>query len=381
MNLVYIADSVIPSRAANSIQVMRMCGGFAKAGHRTTLVVRRLPGRELLEDPFLFYGLERTFEILKLDGRGSSGKSVFAWRAAAWVLRTRPDLVYSRSLAACAFCGLLGIPVIYESHTPERGFKGTRAYPVLLRTPGLRRHIVVSEALKRHYVTQRGASDELVRVVPNGYDMPGDSSPTRAPAPASSPVPLFPPGGRDGSLRVGYVGHLYEGRGIALVLELARRVPEAGFHLVGGTKDDVERWRRRSRLPNVTFHGFCPPAQVQSVQQTFDVLLAPYETSVFVDGCPDLDTAQWMSPLKMFEYLASGKPVIASRLPAIEEIVEDGRSAVLCAPEKPDHWEAALRRLMSSPRSRERIGREGQKLLASRFTLRKRVERVLEGLA
>ena len=75
-----------------------------------------------------------------------------------------------------------------------------------------------------------------------------------------------------------------------------------------------------------------------------DVLLMPYQRSVSI-GVAGHDTARWMSPMKMFEYLASGTPVISSDLPVLREVLADGRNALLAAPDDPGAWLAALDRL------------------------------------
>src|SRR3989338_9997638 len=114
MKVAYLAESIIPSRTANSIHVMRMCEAFANHGHEVTLFVphrrdEREPG---ITDVFGFYGVRPNFRIRFL-----------AWPALpyGWIFtcldfvlkvgRLRPDLIYARFLYGCIFPALLGFKV------------------------------------------------------------------------------------------------------------------------------------------------------------------------------------------------------------------------------------------------------------------------------
>ncbi len=410
MRIVYIADSIVPSKAANSVHVMKMSAALAALGHEVTLVVRRLPQREIVIDgsPFEFYGVPSTFNLEKLNPWPIfATKATFAVQAAGWARRRGADLVFSRSLAASAFSAALGIPVIYESHTPESKGNSRRLYEWLLRSPQLRTHVVITEALKAHYVEERGVPASKIFVAPDGADPvrghetvdgiesehqanrgDGAQGPTHSeheqPAEVATSF-VAERGPFDGNsapgerrLRIGYVGHLYDGRGIDLILELARRLPEVDFHLVGGTEEDVARWSPEAKAAgNVRLHGFLPPARLDAYRQSFDILLAPYARSVAVAGGGGLDTVKWMSPLKLFEYMAAGKAIVVSDLPAIEEVAEDGENAVLALPGDPDDWESKLRELIEDPGRRERLGASALELFLSRYTWEKRAERIL----
>ena len=369
MRIHYIADSVVPSRAANSVHVMKMCAALARLGHEVTLVVGRRPELELPEpDPYGFYGVPRSFHLEKLaPSPGYSTKATFAAQATWRSRRERPDLVYTRSLSAGFFSLTAGLDVVYESHTPEAGFLPRRIYPFVARHARLRTHVVITEALKRYYVETVGIRPDRLRVAPDGADV----------IRITEELTL----GSGERCQVGYLGHLYPGRGIGLVVELAIRVPEADFHLIGGTEEDIEHWKTKvTGLGNVTFHGFHPPAQLDNYRNALDVLLAPYERKVSISGGGKHDTSRWMSPLKLFEYMAAGKAILASRLPALEEVVRDGETAVLCAPEDVDAWERSLRALLADPERRRRLGREAKRVFEATYTWDRRAEAILAGI-
>ena len=164
----------------------------------------------------------------------------------------------------------------------------------------------------------------------------------------SSPAgPGRPLPGRPGALKVGYVGHLYPGRGIEVILALADRVPEADFHVVGGTAADLAHWRKRRDRPHLHFHGHQPPGSLHPYYRAFDLVLAPYQQQVACAGGVG-DISRWVSPMKLFEYMSHGQAIIASDLPVLREVLTDNVNCVLCRPttSRPGR---AVRRLAASP--------------------------------
>jgi glycosyltransferase involved in cell wall biosynthesis len=184
--------------------------------------------------------------------------------------------------------------------------------------------------------------------------------------------------GGAGRPQVGYIGHLYSGKGFEIIPALAALVPWADFHIVGGEQKTVEALCSDLALPkNVRLHGFVPPAETGRLCLALDVLLAPYQSEVRIAG--NGETAAWMSPLKVFNYMAAGKPILCSDLPVLREVIEDGRNGILVPPDNPEAWAAALQRLLDDPSLRERLGARAQADFLARHTWRQRGSRVLEG--
>ena len=140
---------------------------------------------------------------------------------------------------------------------------------VLRRSRGLRRIVVISMALKADLLDAIGVDADRILVAHDGADAPGEHR---------KPQALK----RDPTrIQVGYVGHLYPGRGIELISELARRLHDMDFHLVGGQPADIRRVRRSLALPdNVVLHGFLPYDHAEAFRAPLDVLIAPYQHTI-----------------------------------------------------------------------------------------------------
>jgi glycosyltransferase involved in cell wall biosynthesis len=367
MRIAYLAGSAIPSRSANSVHVMKMCAAFAANGHDVTLLV---PGRRPeggAPDPFQFYGVPPAFRVRRLLRPPAADQALlFAWRAALELLRLKPQLAYGRDIAACAAAAAAGFPVILESHMPAwlaRG-RAPRRFARLAKSPRLTRLVVVSEALKRAYAERGPLEADRILVAHDGADEVGDFSPR----------PEWP--GRGGALQVGYAGQLYEGKGIPLILDVAARAPDADFHIVGGEADSLAQWRRKaSGAVNVFFHGFVPHASLGGYINRFDVCLLPNQRVVRPADSPGGDIGQFTSPLKMFEYMAHRKCILASDLSVLREVLNESNAA-LAPPDDPAAWRVALDRLRDQRLRAALAGRAHADFLA-KYTWKRRAQAVL----
>ena len=88
-----------------------------------------------------------------------------------------------------------------------------------------------------------------------------------------------------------------------------------------------------------------------------------------------------MSPLKIFEYMATGKPIIASNLPVIREVLEHDLTALLCRPDAPSDWLAALRLVREEPERCNAMAERAQLVLVQEYSWRERARRILQSLA
>jgi len=266
---------------------------------------------------------------------------------------------------------LVGYPVIYESHGSPASRSQMHLERRLFRSPNLKRFVVISQALRQEYIRIFPWLLDQVEVL-----VAHDGADPIAKGIDPEPINLK---GRDGALQVGYVGHLYPGKGAEIVLQTAEQMPEVDFHLVGGTEEDICFWKSRTALPNVVFHGFVPHGQIHSYQQRMDILLLPPQQKVSMYA-GNGDIGRWMSPLKMFEYMAVGKPIIASDLPVLREVLRNGENCLLCKVDRIEEWVAAIRKLQFDPQFSLKLGQSALNEFMACYTWDARAKRVLDGI-
>lgn len=366
MNITYITPSGIPSKQANTIQVMKMCEAFSQQGHDVELICPS-QSNESARNVFAYYNVENIFEIQKLPWKPFKGYQ-FTVLASISAYRSDTDLVYGRSIAGCYFSALLGLDVVYESHVPADDIHPitNQMFRLLVSNRNLISLVVITEALKNYY-TSRYDLGEKIHVAPDAASRQN-----------GTPIDEILHENRQ---QVGYVGHLYEGKGVKLIISLAREEPDVDFHIVGGTDDDIKTWRSRAEdVPNLKFHGHVPPARVGDYLASFDVVLAPYQRKVQGAG-GETELSKWMSPLKIFEYMSAGKPIVCSDLPVLREVLTDGENALLCDPNDILEWKEALDTLRTTPELRESLIKNAQSDFETQYSYEARAKIILNNLS
>ena len=374
MRIGVISASRIPSRAANSIQVMKVCQAFLDLGHEVQLWV---PGpKPEISDAELqaWYGLRQLIPITWVLNIPALRRYDFAWKAVNRAQSWGADLIYCWPLQAAALSARRGLPTALEVHDRPQGRLGPTLMKSFLNAGVERRILPITRAMKDWLAETYEVSLEepLCVIAPMGVDL---DQYVDLPEPPEARDRL----GLEETVTVGYAGHLYEGRGLELIVELACRNPEVKFLWIGGEPDSVEQWRNRLAergVENIQLVGFIPNERLPLYQAACDILLMPYEHQIA--GSSGGDTAQFASPMKAFEYMASGRAIMASELPVLREVLDE-QVAVLVAPEDLEAWDQALKDLSQDPTHRNQLA-EAAKALAVRYSWKIRAERVLAGL-
>ena len=385
MTVLYCADTRFPIERANGVQTMATCHALASRGHEILLLTRPDTALER-RDPFAFYGrapIDRLrFEQVPAAPGRRAGRVRFLLHAIARAAQTGA-LLYTRDLGLAAFALQLPSPrrprVVYESH----GLSPTvsEELPRLLGRPELvpsrhklrrldRREQRVWRRAAAYVTITRALADELrsrygdrdrVFVVPDG------ASPSGAgPVIARTPVTAAPP-------VAAYAGHLYPWKGVDVFVRALALTPEIRGLIVGGHPREADRERVESLIDTLGLHdrvemtGHVPPADVARHLCRATMLVLPNTASAISE--------RYTSPLKLFEYLTLGRPIVASDLPAIREILTAGDTALLVAPGDARALAAGLSRLADNPDLSARLS-QAALALAPEYTWDARARRL-----
>lgn len=362
----YIHANPMPSAEANTINVARMAGGLA--GHApVTLLVRSLASAGRIRG---YYGIDADCAIrpLKMLFWHWHMRLFPAVALAAGPLLARKDIVYTRNLRICRAALAGGFDTLLELHAPlDVGKREPEHGRRLLSEPRLRRIVAVSEPVARSVADSAGG-DQAVRaktlVLPHGVDI--------ASYPDPLPLPARP--------SIVYAGNLHPGRGLSIIDSLAREFPRLSFAVVGGTRDRYIAATGDMPPANLELEAHLPPVRIAARLASADVLLAPYERRVYVDPDRRYRSDAFMAPLKIFDYLGAGAVILASDLPAIRDLLEDGTDALLIDPDRPDLWAEALRAVLADADLRARLLKGARRTAARIGSWRERARKALAGI-
>ena len=344
----------IPSRQADAVAVMHSCSAFASSGWDIRLVIPKGAAEPLEElgpakDIWDLYGIKDKFDVTYLPMKGLRrpfGSYIYSLWAMSYATLISRRLIYARNPELAYMAALYRRGVVYESH--EFLSRPSRTMRRWLRiVKGSRRGIGIVATTKgaAGLYQELGVPSNKLMIAPNGVDTTRFEEPRDVGALRSS---LGLP--NSGSI-IGFAGHLYPGRGIEELLECAQTLPHAYFLIVGGEDLDIKRasdFAVKLGVSNVRFQGFVPQSQVANYLLASDILVMPYTSKT--------RTINDMSPMKMFDYLATGRPIVATNFPMIAEVLRHEYNAILVEPDSGPALANGIKRLIDNPRLAEHIG-------------------------
>lgn len=389
VHICYIAGTKIPSLKANSIQVMKMCQAMVELHHHVTLIIP-----DFISDPtklpvsiWQHYGIQGNFPIKTLNPPlirkpyHSIPKpfrvNIFSWQAVSLSQRLQADVIYTRYLPVAVLSSAKGIPTIYELHEMPNRINSIYLY-VLIKSPGFKHFVVITEGLKQELIEKHPAifKNEKIILAPDGVDIERFADLPTDVRLAQRKIGLEDVSG----LVAGYVGHFYKGKGTDFLIELAKCCPNITFLMVGGEPEDVNFYLERLRqddITNVHLTGFVPNSVVPMYLAACNILLLPNQLAKD-NSVMAKNFSSWTSPMKLFEYMATGKPIAVSNLAVLREVVND-KNSILCTPGDLQEWKNILVEMTNNKDIYQARAMQAQ-IDVLQYTWHNRVRKCLTGL-
>jgi len=380
MKLVYIANIRLPTEKAHGIQIMKMCEAFALAGTDLELVIPTRTNSDFSEvDPFVYYGVKRIFKIISLKTfdptfllafpAGSYGKGqIFFFTLALFKylksVQTEDVLFYTRDEHLLPLLFKFSKRIIWEGHAlSERPKKFIQYFKACQRI------IVLTMSLKK-ILMDLGIAGKNILVAPDAVDLETFDIDLTIP---EARIKLNLP--RE-QIILGYIGTFRTknmSKGLETVLAALRMIadPKITFAAVGGAETDIKHYQDLARSMNIEGRVMLVPKvdqfQVAIYQKAFNILLMPFPKNEHY--------AYFMSPLKMFEYMAAKRPIVTADLPSIREILDE-ESAVFAEPENSKSFADGIKKILSDSDLADKISLNARQKVQE-FTWQKRARNIL----
>lgn len=320
--IIYIANGRFPTEKAHGIQIAKMCETFAEDGLRVELIVPRRKN-PIISDVFEYYNLKKNFKVIYLPcidfaKYGRFGFYVqwfsFAFLAFWYNVFRQADIFYFRDEVSLFLLSFFKRTAVEVHDIPE---SFVSVYYFFIRRADF---VISTNTWKRDHLILHGrVSPTKIIVAQNGIDIQEfeikeskDAIRTRLKLSLNKKIVL-------------YVGNLYQWKGVDVLAEASRYLPEdAQVIFVGGAKKDRDSFFLRHPETKIEVIQHKQHKEIPPYLKTADVVVLPNVSSSY-------ESIYGTSPLKMFEYMASGVPIVASNLPSIQEVLNN-KNAYLVSP-------------------------------------------------
>ena len=357
MKIAYIAETSLTNKSAYTQHVVKMCDAFSQINHNVSLFLPEVKKKlkfKTIKKKFILNSKNK-IEINSILNRKSSNfilRLIFGLKVVLKLKKKNFDIILTRSFIASLFLSLFKIYHFLEIHSEFKSF--TKFYMMdlnFINSKYIIKKILISKALNKIFKIEKNK----VLILHDGNDLKN-----------------FKKFKKIKKIKTAtYVGSFYKGRGIELLVSLAKQFKNINFKLYGQTNLNY-----KSNIKNLKFFNYIEYRKVPEILAKSDLLLMPYEEKVYVRA-KNINTANYCSPLKMFDYLASGKIILSSKLEGICEVLKHNNNAIIVKNSKLESWIKVFNNLMDKSYNINRLQKNSYET-AKKYNWTKRASVIID---
>jgi len=314
----YIAEFSLPAKNAYSIHVLKMCDNIKGLNYKLNLIIPscQLKFSKIKDD----YNLKNRFKIISIfKGKNSINfihRIIFALYAAIIVKKNSPNLVITRSLLSSFFLSLFRKKHYLEVHGNIYGLTNFLFLRLnYINSKYIIKIIFITKNLAKHYKINK----KKYIILPDGFDAKDFKYQFKRINKISKFI---------------YTGSFAAGKGTDIIIKLAYLLPDKLFYLYG----NQSHLKFKNIPKNVKIFSYVQYKYIPRILSNADALLMPYKNKVFYNKLLSDNIGNFHSPLKMFEYLASGKILISSNRRVLKEILKNKVNCLIVKKNNINAW-------------------------------------------
>ena len=360
--LSYIAEINLCSKSAYKHQVLKMCDAFSELGFNVTLYIisksdikfNEIKKKHLLKNNFKIIALFKKKRELNFFFR------VIFFIKLLIEYKGKNTIIYSRSVLSSLLYSIICKKNYLEIHQANSGF--TAFLFKIFKKKILRyiNFILISKNLNNILLLP----NNKFLVAEDGVDIRDFNLINKN---TNSEI-------KNSCV---YTGSLHKGKGFEFIIRLAKKNQKINFFVYGDINTAEKKLLKDiKRIRNLNIMGHVNYCKIPNILDNHPVILMPYEKEVFGNH-KTANLADFMSPLKMFDYLASKKIIISSKNQNIEKILKNNYNGILCSKLSLDEWSKKIIYLMDNMNLKKTLGKNAF-ITAKKFTWKVRVNKILK---
>ena len=370
MKIYYLTSSIIPSINANTINVLSMCSALSKYSQTLNFFFSSKKGIDI---NYIKSYFDISFQNkVKLSfSKTNKFHELFIFLKSLQffikdiIYQKKPDLIICRNIYGSLFYSFFFQKIFFETHTVEKIYFRKIIQEILLKKKSVIT-IAINESLKKKIKKNFNLVDDNIKVLPDAsFD--------------NSKKNLIINKKLDSKFKVGYFGHLYKGRGIELIINIAKRLENFRFYIVGGDKQSYIALKKKNIPSNIILTGHKNFKTSKIIMRQMDILLCPYQKQVYLKD-QKTSTSSIMSPLKLFEYMSTKKVIISSNLNVLREVLINNVNCFLANPRNTQEWVNLIIRISKNKNLYNTISTKAYLTFKSKYSWDIRVKKLFKFL-
>jgi len=352
ITIYYVAELNLPSRSAYSIHVMKMCEAFAKK-KIVKLFLISCQNQNIIKNNYNIKNDFNIFAIFKKEKK-LNFFTFFIYTLKILIKKLDKNYIFiSRSIIFALIASILSKKVILELHHEITGF--SKILYFICKYLGLLKnlnYIFLNNQLNKIY----NVSNNKFIVLDDAVDI-DDFNINKKNKYKNTCV---------------YIGSFFEGKGIEQIFRLAKYNNKINFHIYG------EKKFLKKNVPlikNIKIFNYVNYKEIPKVLANYEIALMPYQKKV--KGRTSINIEKYMSPLKMFDYLASKMVIIASDMKIYKHILKNNYNCMLVEVNNDKKWSEVIKKILKNTYKKKLIMKNAYKT-AINYTWEKRCKKIID---
>ena len=348
----YVAELNLPNKSAYSIHVMKMCEAFSKLGYKINLLSIRNTN---LSKIFKIYNIKYKFNLISIFNKSSRLnfilRLVFTFKILANTFE-KNSIIISRSIVFALIASIIKKNVFLELHHQITGFsKILFNFLKFFNLTKNLKYIFLHKKLKKFYNIEKQKNI----ILDDAADIKSFKNKTKKKKLKNTCV---------------YIGSFFEGKGIEQIFRLAKFNKKIFFHLYGEKK----YLKNQNIGKNIQIYEYVNYSKIPTILSQYEVALMPYQSKV--KGRSSIWLEKYMSPLKMFDYMAAKMIILASDLAVYKHILKNNFNCKLIKVNDDKKWSITLNNVFKDRKINNFLKKNAYKT-ALKYTWEKRCQKII----